>query len=112
MDRSVPLLVRGGGNLSADPRWCEHSRAEELLMDRDVPYAAYFIFAAVFVAIGLMVWSMAGTSGGRVNDHLAQTKQSQQLRTTESPIPAPTAPNNDVAADSTRTSPGPQNRSR
>lgn len=81
-------------------------------MNRDVPYAALFIFAAVFGAIALMLWAMAGTSGGRVQERTAQVKQSHQLRPSESPVPAPTAPNNDAAADSTRASPGPENRSR
>jgi hypothetical protein len=81
-------------------------------MNRDVPYVALFIFAAVSAAIALMIWAMAGTSGGRVRERTAQVKQSQQLRPSESRVPAPTAPNNDAAADSARTSPGPENRSR
>jgi hypothetical protein len=81
-------------------------------MNRDVPYAAWFIFAAVFVAIALMFWSMVGTNGGRVQERTAQATQSEQPRPSESPVPAPTTPNNEAAADSARTSPGPENRSR
>jgi hypothetical protein len=34
-------------------------------MKDDTPYAVVIIFAAVALAIVLMIWSLAGTSGGR-----------------------------------------------
>jgi hypothetical protein len=56
-----------------------------LIMKSDTPYAVA-IFAAVCFAIGLMTWSLPGTSGGR---QVAITTGTSTSRQTETPTPAP-----------------------
>lgn len=74
-------------------------------MRRDAPYAVAIIFAAVAFAIGLMIWSLAGTSGGRQVPTTAATTDIP--RQTETPTPAATLPTNDARASSTRAAKGP-----
>ena len=73
-------------------------------MKSDIPYAVAIIFAAVCFAIGLMIWSLAGTSGGR---QVAITTGTSTSRQTETPTPAPGPLTNDARASSTRATKGP-----
>jgi hypothetical protein len=79
-------------------------------MRRNIPYAMLVPIAVVCFAVVLMIWSLAGTSGGRP-DRSTTTTGSASSRTNEQPARVPTAPNNDTAADSARGS-GPLNKSR
>jgi hypothetical protein len=51
-----------------------------------------------------MIWSLAGTSGGR---QVAITTGTSTSRQTETPTPAPSPPTNDARASSTRATKGP-----
>jgi hypothetical protein len=79
-------------------------------MKRNVPYAILIPIGVVCFAVILMLWSLAGTSGGS-GDQPKETG-SAFTRSNEQPVPAPTAPSNDTAADSARTPNTPLNKSR
>jgi hypothetical protein len=79
-------------------------------MRRNVPYALIIPIAVVCFAVALMLWSMAGTSGGG-GTKSGETTGSAYTRPNEMPVRAPTAPSNDTAADSARTN-TPLNKSR
>ncbi|MDB5604291.1 MAG: hypothetical protein JWP25_1191 [Bradyrhizobium sp.] len=84
-------------------------------MERNVPYAVIVIIAAVGFAAILMFWAMEGTSGGRQAMETIRrqtgTTGSASRQSTETPEPAPTAPNDETASDSWRGPKGPVNRS-
>jgi hypothetical protein len=80
-------------------------------MKRNVPYAIVIPIAVVCFAVMLMLWSMAGTSGGR-DDRRAADFAGSQSRSNQEPVRVPTMPSNDTAADSARTPNTPLNKSR
>jgi hypothetical protein len=74
-------------------------------MKTDTPYAVAIIFAAVAFAVVLMIWSLAGTSGGR---QVATSPATTDIpRQTETPTAAAPLPTNDARASSTRATKGP-----
>jgi len=78
-------------------------------MRRNVPYGVIVPIVVVCVAVALMFWAMRGTSGGGTRS--GETTGIAYTRPNTDVVPAPTAPSNDTAADSARTS-GPLNKSR
>jgi len=79
-------------------------------MRRNVPYAVIVPIVMVCAAVALMFWAMQGTSGG--GTRTGETTGLTYTRPNNADVvPAPTAPSNDTAADSARTS-GPLNKSR
>ena len=79
-------------------------------MKRDIPYAIIVPIAMVCFAIVLMISAMSGTSGVRSDDS-SRTTTGAATQSTETAVRVPTAPTNDAASDSARTS-GPLNKSR
>ena len=81
-------------------------------MKRNVPYAIILPIVVVCFAVVLMIWSMAGTSGGGASNETRVTTGAAPSQVNGGAVRAPITPSNDTAGDSARTSAGPQNKSR
>ena len=81
-------------------------------MKRDIPYAIILPIVVVCFAIVLMIWAMAGTSGGRVRSATDRTTGTVPTGSNQNAIRAPLLPNNDTASDGARAASGPENKSR
>jgi hypothetical protein len=77
-------------------------------MRRNIPYAVLFPVIGAGLAIILMLWAI---SGSHVGPDPSKTTGTAIPRTTDVPVPAPTAPANDAGSDSARGR-APLNRSR
>jgi len=81
-------------------------------MRRNVPYAVIIPIVVVCGAVALMLWSMAGTSGGGGGTQTGETTGAAYTRPNVEPVRVPTVPSNDTASDSARTPNTPLNKSR
>jgi len=81
-------------------------------MNRNMPYAIILPIVVVCFAVMLMIWSMAGTSGGGGQDQPSGTTGKSSSQPNASAVRVPSVPNNDTGADSARTGNGPLNKSR
>jgi hypothetical protein len=84
-------------------------------MKANRPYGIIVAVAAVGFAIFLMIWSLADSGGPGSREAVQKSSQTQGSAippvSNEPGKPAPTLPKNDTAADSTRNSKGPLNKS-
>lgn len=84
----------------------------DLGLQPNVPYAVLIPIIVAAFAVGLMIWSMHGTSMGTQQtsaQHGATTGQAIP-RQTNQPVQAPTAPGSDTSGDSWRGQHTPVNR--
>lgn len=77
-------------------------------MNRDAPYAIFFVIAMACAGVVLMFWAIEGTSSGRREHQAASdTTRSAYTQPSASPVPAAPEPSNDTRAYSARGSSGP-----